>query len=147
MVTSSIVWGTVIAHQHTTAESTWQGNTAHLTVTRKHRERQEGVGSQNPPPGHGSMILASSQQASPLDSFTMCQKDHQLILYLKHTADGNTMTQLKTPGNPSKLTPSLLYRDSRFWDLLLRRLLAQVRLCMVLRIPCPFLWFAGKREP
>lgn len=125
----------------------WQSNTAHLTVTRKHRERQEEVGSQNPPPGHGSMVLASFQQASLLDSFTTCQKDHQLILYLKHKAYGIIMAQLKTPGNPSKLTPSLLNRNSRLWDLPLWRLLAQVRLCMVLRIPCPFLWFAGKRGP
>lgn len=137
----------VIEYQHRTAGGRWQRNTAHLTVTRKHRERQEGLGSQNPPPGHGSVVLASSQQASPLDSFTTCQKDHQLILYLKHSAYGNIMTQLKTPGNPSKLAPSLLHRDSRFWDLPLRRLLAQLTLCMVLRIPCPFLWFAGKRGP
>lgn len=114
----------------------WQSNTAHLTVTRKHRERQEEVGSQNPPPGHGSMVLASSQQASLLDSFTTCQKDHQL--YLKHKVNGNIMAQLKTPGNPSKLTPSLLYRDSRLWDLPLWRLLASGEIVYGFKNSMPF---------
>lgn len=132
-------------------------DTAHLTLTRKHAEREIGRDRiTNAASRRGPRVLISSQYASPLDRFTTIQKDLQLILGRKHMAYGSDLTQLRTPGNPSKLALALFYREdaggtfsrlhSEFGlcytlgDLLLRRLSAQLRLCTVLKIPC-------KREP